>query len=100
MKGRRAAASAAVLLLSPLIVASDENSAEDWGWDRFHGVDLDLDADGSADKINNSEGSRLAALDEYFARSARFFTSTEIHVGPSVVRLFSCVPKLREFPST
>ena len=69
MKGRRAAASAAVLLLSPLIVASDENSAEDWGWDRFHGVDLDLDADGSADKINNSEGSRLAALDEYFARS-------------------------------
>ena len=57
------------MLLSPLIVASDENSAEEWGWDRFHGVDLDVDADGSADKINNSEGSRLAALDEYFARS-------------------------------
>ena len=65
MNCRTAAASAAVLLLSPLIVASDENSDGKWGWDRFHGVDLEL----GADKINNSEGSRLAALDEYFARS-------------------------------
>jgi len=44
-----------------------DNNTEQWGWDRFHGIELD--ADGIGVKGVDDDTARLAALDAYFTEA-------------------------------